>query len=130
MKKNKIITIDDYEKVVTDLLLYIEKETDFEFDYATAGGNNVMISIESCTPGAPSISCPAEEYILSSNNYCVGFATYVCECEGKKKIIEIALLPYNSASNETYIKASEKLTQIIPDIPISPHLRKREIISN
>jgi hypothetical protein len=124
MNEYKIITIDDYEEVVTDMLLYIEKETDIQFEYETAGGSNELIAIETCNPNNPSIYCQAEAYTLDSYNYCVLFVIYVCEREGIKRVFEIALLPFDSESDETYIKAFESLTEILPDIPITKHLRK------
>ena len=40
MRNHEIIRIDDFEKVVVDLLNYIEKETNIRFEYANAYGSN------------------------------------------------------------------------------------------
>lgn len=125
MEEYKIITFDDYEKLVVDFLRYIEKETDIQFEYDIAGGCNEMVSIETSNQNSPIIR-PAEVYDVQSYNYCTGFFIYVCESERRKEIIELALLPFNRETDETYIQVTEKLKEILPNIPISSQLRKRE----
>lgn len=125
MEEHKIITFDDYEKLVVDFLSYIEKETDIQFEYDIAGGWNEMVSIETCDQNSPIIR-PAEVYDMQSYNYCTVFFIYVCESEKRKEIIEIALLPFDSETDETYIQVTEKLKEILPNIPISKELRKSE----
>ena len=86
MNEYKIIRIDDFEKVVVDLLYYIEKETDIHFEYDNAFGSNDLISIESCNPNPSAAIIPAEVYYIDSFNYTLIFEIYVCEVEGRKKI--------------------------------------------
>jgi hypothetical protein len=126
MINNVIVTIDNVEKVVTDLLLYIEKETDIQFEYSTIGGTTELISIESSNSVSPSCICPAEVYTLDSYNYSTLFVIYVCECDGRSKIIEIALLPFDSYTDKYYVNATVNLTEILPDISITHKVRKSE----
>ncbi len=123
---NRIITYDEAEKVVTDLLLYLEKETDIQFEYSTMGGTSELISIESSNSESPSCICPAEVYHFDSYNYSILFVIYVCECEERRKIIEIALLPFNSYTDKYYVNATVNLTEILPDISITHKVRKSE----
>lgn len=122
MKGKIIVTIEDFEKVVTDLLLYIEKETDIQFEYANAVGSNELITIESCNPNTPAAIIPAEVYYLDSFNYKLIFEIYVCEVEGRKKIIEIAFVTF-SDTDEKIIEATKMITEILPNIPITHSFR-------
>ena len=124
--KNKIIINDEIEKVVTDLLLYIEKETDIIFDYVTMGGNSKLISAETRNSKSLSTYIPAEVYHLQSENYSVFFVIYIIEYDGINKVIEIALLPLNYDSLEDVENVTKRLTEILLSIPITHRLRRIE----
>lgn len=121
MNEDKIFRIDDFEKVVVDLLYYIEKETDIHFVYDTAYGSNKLISIESCNPNPSAASIPAEVIYIDSFNYKLIFQIYVCEVEGRKEIIEIAFVSY--WDSEKFIEATKMITEILPDISITHSFR-------
>jgi hypothetical protein len=125
MRNHEIIRIEDFEKVVVDLLNYIEKETDIQFEYANAYGSNELITIESCNPNTPAAIIPAEVYYFDSFNYELIFEIYVCEVEGRKKIIEIAFVSF-SDSDEKFIEATKMITEILPNIPITHSFRYTE----
>jgi len=125
MSNKEIIRIEDFEKVVVDLLYYIEKETNIQFESASAYGSNELITIESCNPNTPESIIPAEIYYLDSFNYELVFEIYVCEVEGRKKIIEIAFVSF-SDSDEKFIEAIKMITEILPDIPITHSFRHTE----
>ncbi len=125
MSDNEIIRIDDFEKVVVDLLYYIEKETTIQFEYDNAVGSNELITIESFNPNTPAAIVPAEVYCLDSFNYELIFEIYVCEVEGRKKIIEIAFVSF-SDSDEKFIEATKMITEILPNIPITHSFRYTE----
>ena len=124
MINNLIVSIDNVEKLVTDLLLYIEKETQIQFEFNELGGHTELISIDTCDTESSSMISPVEVYMVSSYNYAVCFLIYVCECNGCKKIIEIATLPFNSESDDSFKYVTKNLTQILPNIPIAHHPRK------
>lgn len=124
MNENSIVAIDNVEKVVADLLLYIEKETDIQFEYDTIGGTIETISIEISSPDSPSRICPVEVYTLDSYNYAICFVIYLYEHDGRKRIFEIALLSFNRDPDKKFRNAIAKLMEILPDIPITNHLRK------
>lgn len=124
MRNHELFRIDDFEKVVVDLLNYIEKETDIHFEYANAYGSNELITIESCNPNTPAAIIPAEVYYFDSFNYTLIFQIYVCEVEGRKKIIEIAFVSY--WDSEKFIEATKMITEILPNIPITHSFRYTE----
>lgn len=124
MNEYKIIRIEDFEKVVVDLLYYIEKETDIQFENDNVVGSNELIIIESCNPNTPAAIIPAEVYCLDSFNYELIFEIYVCEVEGRKKIIEIAFVSY--WDSEKFIEATKMITEILPNIPITHSFRYTE----
>ncbi len=124
MIEDVIITIDNVEKVVVDLLHYIEKETDIRFEYNTIVGTIEKISIKTCNSESTSSICPVEEYTLDSYNSAICFVIYLYEYDERKRIFEIALLPFNSDTENEFRDATLKLREILPDIPITNHLRK------
>ena len=125
MRNHEIIRIDDFEKVVVDLLFYIEKETNISFEYANAYGSNELITIESCNPNTSAGMMAAEVYYLDSFNYELIFEIYVCEVKGRKKIIEIAFVSFSN-SDEKFIEATKMITEILPNIPITHNFRYTE----
>jgi|GEM_PF-6116385 len=125
MRNHEIIRIDDFEKVVVDLLNYIEKETNIRFEYANAYGSNELITIESCNPNTSAGMMAAEVYYLDSFNYKLIFEIYVCEVEGRKKIIEIAFVSFSN-SDEKFIEATKMITEILPNIPTTHNFRYTE----
>lgn len=125
MRNHEIIRIDDFEKVVVDLLYYIEKETNIQFEYANAYGSNELITIESCNPNTSAGMMAAEVYYLDSFNYELIFEIYVCEVKGRKKIIEIAFVSFSN-SDEKFIEATKMITEILPNIPITHNFRYTE----
>ena len=125
MSNNETVRIDDFEKVVVDLLYYIEKETNIQFEYDNAYGSNELITIESCNPITPAAIVPVEIYCLDSFNYELIFEIYVCEVEGRKKVIEIAFVSF-SKSHEKIVEATKLITEILPDIPITHSFRYTE----
>ena len=125
MSNNETVRIEDFEKVVVDLLYYIEKETNIQFEYDNAYGSNELISIESCNLNTSAAIIPLEVYHVDSFNYSLIFEIYVCEAEGRKKIIEIAFVSF-SKSDEKFIEATKMITEILPDIPITHSFRHTE----
>lgn len=125
MRNHEIVRIDDFEKVVVDLLYYIEKETNIQFEYANAYGSNELITIESCNPNTSAGMMAAEVYYLDSFNYELIFEIYVCEVKGRKKIIEIAFVSFSN-SDEKFIEATKMITEILPNIPITHNFRYTE----
>lgn len=125
MRNHEIIRIEDFEKVVVDLLYYIEKETNIQFEYANAYGSNELITIESCNPNTSAAIIPAEVYYFDSFSSELIFEIYVCEVEGRKKIIEIAFVSF-SDSDEKFIEATKMITEILPNIPITHSFRYTE----
>jgi hypothetical protein len=122
MSNKEIVSIEDFEKVVVDLLYYIEKETNIQFEYVNAYGSNELISIDSCNPNITAGINPAEVYHVDSFNYRLIFEIYVCEVGGRKKIIEIAFVSF-STSDEKFIEATKMITEILPNIPITHSFR-------
>ena len=122
MSNIETIGIDDFEKLVVDLLSYIEKETNIQFEYANAFGSNELITFESFNPNTSAAFIPAEVYHVDSFNYKLIFEIYVCEVEGRKKIIEIAFVSF-SDSDEKFIDATKMITEILPNIPITHRFR-------
>ncbi|MFO7853459.1 MAG: hypothetical protein R6X28_13525 [Bacteroidales bacterium] len=125
MNNKRFFNIDDFPKEVLDLLHYIEIESDIQFEYAIAIGSDELISLESGSPNSAAILCPAEVYTLESYNYAIFIEIYFCEFDARKRIIEIAVLPFISESDETFIRAKKMLSEILPYIPISHNLRQR-----
>jgi len=119
MKNNEIDKIDGIEKVVTDLLLYIEKESDILFDITTIERSLEMVSIESGSCKSSSNFYPCKVYSIYSIDSYLYFAIYVCDCERGNRIIEIVILPIISAIDEGFIQATKKLKEILPNIPIT-----------
>jgi len=119
---NVITKVEDIEKVVTDILFYIEKETDILIDHSTLEGIFAWITYDSTNLTSPTICMPAEFYWVNSKNYSIRFKMHYCICECCQKIIDIELEPTNSFYEEDLEDVTMILEDIIPDISISPYI--------
>lgn len=118
---NEVIKLKKFEKVVVDILLYIEKETDILFDHSTLEGISAWVTTNAPNLKSGTICLPVEFYRVNSKNYSLRFVMRYCPCECCEKIIDIELIPSNSYYEEDLEDVTTYLEGIFPDISISPY---------
>lgn len=110
----------EFEKVVLEILPYIEKETDIQFDHSTLDGIFAWVTTDTNGLKSPTICLPTELYRVYSKNYNVRFVLWYCPCECCKKIIEIELTPSNSYNVDDLKDVTTLMEGLLSDILIYP----------
>jgi hypothetical protein len=119
---NEVTKLDEFEKKVVDILLYIEKETDILFDRSTLEGIFAWITYNTACLPSREVCMPTEFYWVNSENYFVRFKIRFCVCDGCQQIINIKLKLTNSLYEEDLEDVTTYLEDLFPDISISPFI--------
>jgi len=110
----------EFEKVVLDILPYIEMETNIQFDHSTLDGIFAWVTTDTNGLKSPTICLPTEFYRVYSKNYSVRFIIRYCPCECCNRIVEIELTPSNSYNVDDLKDVTTLMEGLLPDICVYP----------
>lgn len=120
MKFNAITVTEskDFEKVILDILPYIEMETDIQFDHSTLDAIFAWVTTDTNGLKSSTVCLPTELYRVYSKNYNVRFIMQYCVCECCGKIVLIELTPSNTDNVDDLEIVTTLMQELLPDIGV------------
>lgn len=117
-----VTPLEEFEKIVVDFLIYLEKETDILFDHSTLEGICAMVTFDPEKPRDHTNYRPQDIYKITSTNYSIRFEIWYCPITCRQVITEIELVLTNSYHEVDLEDVTMFLEDIFPDILISPFI--------